>query len=53
MQKLNRCMWMTVGVGVLGFGAGIFLTFFLPLRVLVLIESAVIVSAGVIYLFCK
>ena len=53
MQKLNKRALTAIGIGVLGFGAGIFSTFFLPLRLLVIIQAAVIVAAGIIYLFCK
>ena len=48
MRARNVCR--AAGVIVIAFGAGILLTFFLPVRVLIVIESAVIVAAGLLIL---
>ncbi|MDD6799282.1 MAG: hypothetical protein PUE85_02510 [Firmicutes bacterium] len=50
MNKIKRNVCKTIGIGALSFGAGIFLTFFLPLRILILIESAVIITVGFFYI---
>ena len=44
---------LILGLIVLAFGAGIILTYFLPAGVLVVIEAAIIIAAGVFYVFGK
>lgn len=39
----------TVGVGVMAFGAGILVAFFLPETVLIVLEAGVIVTAGILF----
>ena len=43
----------TVGVGVLSFGGGIIVSFFLPSYVLVWIEALLLIGAGLMYLMGK
>lgn len=40
----------TVGIAVSAFGLGVLLAFFLPDPVLIVIEAAVIVTAGILFL---
>ncbi len=42
----------TVGVGVLAFGCGILVAFFVPETVLVVLEAGVIVTAGILFSKC-
>jgi len=53
MNKLKRKCNLVLGTVVLAFGAGIFMTYFLPLHFLVIIEAAVIISAGVFFILGK
>ena len=39
----------TVGVGVMCFGAGVLVSFFLPETILVILEAGVIVTAGILF----
>lgn len=39
----------TVGVGVMAFGCGILVAFFLPESVLIVLEAGVIVTSGIIF----
>ena len=41
----------TLGVGVLAFGIGVLVSFFLPEEALVVIEAVTIIGVGVLY-FC-
>jgi len=46
MRAKNLCR--AAGVVVIAFGGGILLTFFLPVHLLVNVESAVLVAAGLL-----
>ena len=46
MRAKNLCR--TTGVVIIAFGGGILLPFFLPVHILIVIESAVVVAAGVL-----
>jgi hypothetical protein len=39
----------TVGVGVMAFGCGILVAFFLPESVLIVLEAGVIVTSGILF----
>ncbi len=39
----------TVGIGVMAFGCGILVAFFLPETVLIVLEAGVIVTAGILF----
>lgn len=45
-----RTVCKFAGYTALAFGAGILLTYFLPCSVLVVLESAIIILAGAVYL---
>ena len=49
VMRAVRCICRSAGYIALAFGAGILLTYFLPCSVLVVIESLIIISAGVFY----
>lgn len=53
MRKCNRDLWKLIGVGIVCFGLGIFLTFFLSVKFLIFIESILIIAAGTACLICK
>jgi len=38
-----------VGIGVMAFGCGILVAFFLPESILIVLEAAVIVTAGILF----
>lgn len=48
-QKM-KCTAKLLGYIILAFGAGILLTYFLPAFILVIIESAIIIGAGILWL---
>ena len=53
LNRIKRKCNLFMGAVVLSFGAGIFMTYFLPLHILVIIEAAVIVSAGLLFIVGK
>ena len=48
-----NCSYKIVGYLVLAFGAGVALTYFLPVTVLVIIETVMIIAAGLLWLLNK
>ncbi|MBR7165911.1 MAG: hypothetical protein IKD18_06495 [Clostridia bacterium] len=42
----------TVGVGVVAFGCGILVAFFLPETVLIVLEAGVIITSGILFSKC-
>lgn len=50
MNRFKASIRKTVGITVLSFGAGVFMTFFLPDQLMIVIESVIIIGAGVFYL---
>ena len=53
MLRRHCHLLRTVGVGVLAFGGGVIVSFFLPSYVLVWIEAVLLVGAGLLYLTNK
>lgn len=53
MNRIKKKCNLFMGSVVLAFGAGIFMTYFLPLHILTIIEAAVIISAGVFFILGK
>ncbi|MBQ3099768.1 MAG: hypothetical protein IJC50_02145 [Clostridia bacterium] len=45
-----KCTAKILGYLVLAFGAGILLTYFLPAFILVIIETAIIIGVGILWL---
>lgn len=45
-----KCTAKLLGYLVLAFGAGILLTYFLPAFILVIIETAIIIGVGILWL---
>lgn len=45
-----KCSAKLLGYLILAFGAGILLTYFLPAFILVIIEAAIIIGAGLLWL---
>ena len=52
-MRAIKCACKTAGYLALAFGAGILLTYFLPCSVLVILESLIIIAAGIVYLTNK
>lgn len=48
-----NCSYKTIGYIVLAFGAGIALTYFLPIKLLVIVETVLLIAAGVLWLIKK
>jgi len=49
---MRRHKMRVAGLAVTCFGLGILLTFFLPMYLLIIIQAAVIVAAGFLFLNC-
>lgn len=45
-----KCICKYAGYVTLAFGAGILLTYFLPSSVLIMLESAMIIASGTVYI---
>ena len=45
-----KCTYKAIGYLVLAFGLGIALTFLLPIKLLVILETILIIAAGVLWL---
>ena len=43
-------LWKLIGIAVFAFGLGILISFFLPDRALVVIETVIIVAIGLLFL---
>jgi hypothetical protein len=43
-------LWKLIGISVFAFGLGILISFFLPDRALVVIETVIIVAVGLLFL---
>lgn len=50
MKRCSLCK--IVGISVLAFGIGVLISFFLPETILVVLESLVIIAAGILFFLC-
>ena len=46
-----KCSYKLIGYLVLAFGCGVVLTYLLPIKILVIIETILIIAAGILWLF--
>jgi len=50
MSKQKKGLGKLIGICGVAFGVGIFITFFLSLRVIVIIQAAFLIAIGIFYL---